>query len=132
MKKNGPFDIDSKKSSFTPPVKQKPKTSQLFITQNYPHIQIPPHLTQEAEKKNIRMIKHTPCLEVILLSILNNGKPFSSKTSADCKKEFESRHIERVKRRDIKEYQRIFPKRVLDAQRSNVKELDILISFIII
>lgn len=81
-----------------------------------------------AKQKNIELIENHPCLEAILLSILRSGESFSNKTSAWCKKEFESNYIERKKRKDIAEYKKIFTKNLLDKQRGNILELNILIS----
>lgn len=81
----------------------------------------------EAKKRRILLIENTPCIEALLLSILESGKDFSSKTSAWCKKEFESKYIEKKKRSEVEEYQKHFPKNVLDKQRTTVEGLDRLI-----
>ncbi|HEY4503743.1 MAG TPA: RloB domain-containing protein [Candidatus Paceibacterota bacterium] len=44
---------------------------------------------KEANNRGIILIENTPCIEALLLSILESGTEFSSKTSAWCKKEFE-------------------------------------------
>ena len=83
---------------------------------------------QEAQNRNIELFVNTPCLEAVLLSILNNGKSYSDKKSPDCKKEFEASYIDAKKRTDIDEYSKIFPKALLDGQRSKVSELELLIA----
>ena len=81
-----------------------------------------------AESNGIRIIENTPCLEGVLLSILESGKSYSSMSSGDCKEEFESRYIRRQERRDKRKYEQYFPKALLDEERSRVEELDALIS----
>ncbi len=83
---------------------------------------------QEAEKRNIALIENKPCLEAILLAILNGGKSYADKKSPWCKKEFESKYLDSKKRTDIREYEKLFPKAALDAVRSKVPELDKIIS----
>ncbi len=83
---------------------------------------------QEAKNRNVTLIENTPCLEAILLSVLNAAKDYSSKRSPECKKEFESNYSDAKKRTDIREYERVFPKTLLDSQRSKVSALNTFIS----
>lgn len=83
---------------------------------------------KEAKIRGIDLLEHLPCLEGMLLSIFNSGKSFTNKKSSWCKKEFQSRYIEKKKRRESCEYEKIFPKKLLDRQRVNIVELDTLIS----
>lgn len=82
----------------------------------------------EARNRGINLIEHSPCLEALLLSVLRGGQSFSNRTSAWCKKEFESNYIEKKKRKEISEYEKVLPKTLLDEMRNNVVELDTLIS----
>ncbi len=75
----------------------------------------------------VLLIENNPCLERLLLEILSYGKKLGNKKSQDLKKEFERKHICKKKRCDIEEYEKIFPKKVLDAKRKNVAELDRII-----
>lgn len=81
-----------------------------------------------AKKKGVELLENTPCLEAVLLSILNNGQRFSSKTSSWCKSEFESKYLNKKKRSDLNEYQKVFPKTLLDSHRGDVVELGKFIS----
>lgn len=81
---------------------------------------------QTAKEYKIEMIENTPCLEFLLLSILD-GKP-KEKTSERCKKEFESKYMEKQKRSEASKYEELFPKRLLDSKRAEIEELDRLIS----
>lgn len=83
---------------------------------------------QEAISRSIDLIENTPCLEAILLAILNDGKNYSDKQSSWCKSEFESNYLDEKKRTEINEYGKIFPKMLLDIQRSKVSELNKLIA----
>ena len=80
----------------------------------------------EANKIGVVIIEHTPCLEKMLLPIVN-GKHPASADSEEYKKEFESKYIERKKRGDSREYERVFPKELLDSKRKSTPELDALI-----
>jgi len=81
---------------------------------------------QEAKNRGIELIENTPCLESLLVSILDK-KP-AGKNSAWCKGEFESKYIEKKKRGELSEYIKLFPKKLLDGQRQKIPELDKLIS----
>ena len=74
------------------------------------------------------MIENTPCLEAILLGILNDGKNYSDQQSSWCKSEFESKYLDKKKRTEQNEYGKIFPKSLLDKQKAKVPELQKFIS----
>jgi hypothetical protein len=82
---------------------------------------------QEAIKNHIEFIEHSPCIEAVFLLILGYRVDVKQKTSAWCKKEFESKYIGSKKRSEEFEYQKIFPKELLDHKRSKIKELSRLI-----
>jgi hypothetical protein len=79
----------------------------------------------EAKKRNIELIENTPCLEYLLISILSK-KP-NGKSSTECKREFESKYINRKKRGEPNEYTKLFPKKLLEVQRLKIPELNSLI-----
>jgi len=81
----------------------------------------------EAVKKRIELIEHLPCIEAVLLIVLGCKVDVKQKTSAWCKKEFESKYIDGKKRTEELEYQKLFPRKILDQKRSKVKELNRLI-----
>lgn len=81
---------------------------------------------QTAKENKIEMIENTPCLEFLLLSILD-GSP-KEKTGDKCKKEFESKYLEKQKRSEASKYEELFPKRLLDIKRLKMPELEKLIS----
>ena len=78
---------------------------------------------QEAIKYKIELLKNTPCLEAMLLSILKGGKSFANKPSKWCKKEFEEKYISKKKRSEKNEYAKLFPKKILDEQSNNLPVL---------
>jgi len=83
----------------------------------------------EAQQKGIELLENHPCLEATLfLSIVRPNQSFSNKTSDWCKKEFESNYISKKKRKDSLEYEKIFPKTLLDSQRVSIEELNTFIS----
>jgi hypothetical protein len=80
---------------------------------------------QEAKNRGIELIENTPCLEHLLVSILDE-KP-SGKNSNWCKGEFESKYIDKKKRGEPSEYIKLFPKKLLDDKRSEISGLNKLI-----
>lgn len=82
----------------------------------------------EATKKGICLLEHTPCLESILLSILHEGRSYKNKSSKWCKQEFESKNLDSKKRSETNEYVRLFPKHILNKQKSKIPELKKLIN----
>ncbi|MEA3248738.1 MAG: hypothetical protein U9Q03_00070 [Patescibacteria group bacterium] len=81
-----------------------------------------------AQKNGIELLENTPCLEAILLSILRDGKSFSNKTAPWCKKEFKSGYLDERKKTDIREYEKVFPKELLDQRCIDVDELEQVVS----
>jgi hypothetical protein len=80
---------------------------------------------QEAKNRNIEIIENTPCLEFLLITIINK-KPIG-KNSNWCKGEFESKHLDKKKRGESSEYIKLFPKKLLDIKRLKISELNKLI-----
>lgn len=83
---------------------------------------------EEAKSRGVELLENSPCLEAMLLSILKEGQSFSNKNSPWCKNEFESSYLDKKKRTEIEEYRKIFPKELLDNQRSKISELETLIT----
>ena len=83
---------------------------------------------QEAQNRSIELIENTPCLEAVLLAVLNDGKSYSGKQSSWCKSEFESKYLNKKKRTELNEYGNIFPKSLLDKQKVKISELQKFIS----
>jgi hypothetical protein len=81
----------------------------------------------EAKHRGIILVENTPCLEALLLAILNDGKTYSAKVSSWCKSEFESNFLTKKKRAEMDEYVKLFPKTVLDKQRLKIPGLNSLI-----
>ncbi len=81
----------------------------------------------EAESRKIELLENTPCLEALLLGILRKGKSFSNKSPDWCKSEFESNYLDRHKRTEIEEYQKVFPKNILEERRKDISVLNQLI-----
>lgn len=83
---------------------------------------------QEAINRNIELVENTPCLEAILLTILNNGENYSGRQSSWCKSEFESNYMDEKKRTELNEYRKYFPKSLIDKQKTKIAELQKFIS----
>lgn len=80
---------------------------------------------EEAKKRNIELIENTPCLEGFLLLTLGDKKTFSN--SHSYKSEFEKNYISEDRRDDSKEYEKVFPKELLERRRLEISALDALI-----
>lgn len=74
---------------------------------------------KKAREKSIVLIENTPCLEYLLLKILDQ-KP-TRINSKYCKKYFKKQY-------GTNDYFKLFPKKLLDQKRKEIIELDKLIS----
>lgn len=81
---------------------------------------------KEAKSKGVELLENTPCLEYLLISIID--KEPGEKNSIWCKSEFESKYLSTNKRGEPSEYDRLFPKNLLNSKKSTIPELDKLIS----
>ncbi|MFH1533308.1 MAG: RloB domain-containing protein [Nitrospirota bacterium] len=84
---------------------------------------------EKARAHSIELIENTPCLEALLLSILQDID-FKSRSSAWCKREFEKKYIAKKQRTETHRYEKLFPKNNLEKQRKRIIILDQLISVI--
>jgi hypothetical protein len=81
---------------------------------------------EEAKNRKIELIENTPCLEAVLMSVLEKETP-TNKGSWWYKNEFQSKYIERRKRDDPTEYTKVFSRQILENERARVVELNRLI-----
>lgn len=82
---------------------------------------------QIARQKGIKIIELRPCIEALLLSILEPRKKIHAKSSSWCKKEFESRYISDRQRSNIKRLESLLPKYLLDTRREGNEALNKII-----
>lgn len=80
-----------------------------------------------AADHGIRLIENTPCLESLLLAILEPNENLSGKTSTWCKSRFEKNFIEKKQRTELHRYEKLFPKSVLNTARKRVGSLNKII-----
>lgn len=81
---------------------------------------------EEAKNRNIQLLENTPCLECLLLSILEED--LEEKSSVWYKNRFESGYINKRKRSELNEYSKLFPKELLNKKRKKLQNLNDLIS----
>ncbi len=86
-------------------------------------------LKVKVQKQGIVCLENTPCLESFLLEILED-KDYSRHKTGDCKKIFEKKYLDGKKRKDKRNYEKIFPKAMLAKQSKKIKNLKILIDLI--
>ena len=78
-----------------------------------------------AKSKRLQILESTPCLEGLLLKILGEHVPDTSKL---CKEQLGVKLPGRLTSQE--DYKSKFPKRLLDARRDDVPELGRLLSFL--
>lgn len=86
---------------------------------------------QTATSKKINLLFSNPCLEALLLQILDPKTKISSWSSSKCKSEFERRFIPKLKRTQTSVYRDIFTKEILDEARARLPELDEIVVFML-
>jgi len=80
---------------------------------------------QLAKDKEIELLENTPCLEHLLLLILDSEE--ISADSKKCKKIFEEKYIAKRQRKEVYEYEKYFSKELLEEKRKIIKILDNII-----
>ncbi|MCF7795403.1 RloB domain-containing protein [Patescibacteria group bacterium] len=80
---------------------------------------------QFTRDKEIELLENTPCLEHLLLMILDSEE--ISANSKKCKRIFEEKYIEKTKRKERYEYDKYFSKELLEKKREIIKILDYII-----
>ncbi len=86
--------------------------------------------TKKAKELSIVLVKNFPCLDSVLLAILDSARDYSNKKSEWCKKEFQDKYIPKGDRDDLRKYKKVFPINLLDKRRKNYAPLDIMINLI--
>ncbi|MFC1644529.1 hypothetical protein ACFL08_00705 [Patescibacteria group bacterium] len=86
-------------------------------------------LKAERQSRGVVCVENNQCLESLLLEILE-GKDYSQQRSCDCKKMFEKKYLDGKKRKNKRNYGKIFPKRLLAKQAKKIKNLKMLIDLI--
>lgn len=85
---------------------------------------------QMSKKTGIKLIWSIPCIEALLLTIIEH-KDFSRYKSKTCKQRFEAKYIPSGKRADSRAYGNLFPISIVEEARKTIPELNSLIDFII-
>jgi hypothetical protein len=79
-------------------------------------------------KPPIEVLKATPCIEGLLLAILQYPKFSQHRTSSDnCKREFETKYISANRKTDPRSYAAKFSRKVLDDHRKAIPELETIL-----
>ncbi len=77
---------------------------------------------------NVIVMRTIPCIERLLINILEPSKRISSWNSTRLKNYFEANHIPEDKRTDVRAYKAIFTETVLDNAKARLPELQALIN----
>jgi len=83
-----------------------------------------------AANDNVILNFSYPCLDALLLSILDPGTNHSNWSSSRCKSRFESEYIPERRRTFIQPYGSLFTLEVLEEARIRIPELDDLLKFV--
>lgn len=81
------------------------------------------------QKDNMQLCWSNPCIDALLLLILNPDKSYTRYNSTACKRMFEGSYIAAAKRSNSAIYDRLFTKAKLETARESIKELDQIIKF---
>lgn len=81
-------------------------------------------------KPHIEMLNATPCIEGLLLAILDTGFSQQATTSVESKRIFETNHLPEDKKTDKRSHERIFSRQVIEERRTVVPELDAILKAI--
>lgn len=88
-------------------------------------------LKKQAKENNVTLVVFEPCLEALLLSIIDGSKDLHNEKCWKLKKRFESKYLSRVKRSRAENYKLYFPLEKLEKTRKkknhNARKLDFLI-----
>ncbi len=84
-------------------------------------------LEKKVHSAGIILIKNTPCFESLLLRILGRDD-FAGKSNDKCKKEFQSKYVGKGKRANWRNYEKFFPKKLLEQKQKEILNLKIIIS----
>lgn len=80
-----------------------------------------------ARRFQIEILTSTPCLEGLILSIINDGKNYLACKSSLCKAEFESYFKDKRNPIESEDFKKILKKSLLDKIRKRITELDKLL-----
>jgi len=79
------------------------------------------------KKPHLEILTATPCIEGLLLAILDVNFSPSAVTAGECKRIFERRYLPKDRKTYKHSYARIFSRQMIDARRGSVPELDAIL-----
>lgn len=82
-----------------------------------------------AQAKHLKMVGSEPCIEGLLLSVLE-GKNYSTRTTKFCKDRFHKLYLNERDATDYRKYSRLFTKKILDKSKAKLKQIEILIDLL--
>ncbi len=83
-----------------------------------------------AKKKKITLIENVPCLEMLLLQILDYNLKGKQKDSQALKKLFENQYIPANRRTDLSKYSEIFTKEIITNKLDSISILKTLVDLL--
>jgi len=89
----------------------------------------PPDAIALAQKESLELIPSKPCVEGLLLSILNPDRDWTRQTVKDCKQEFH-KFIAEEHKTDVRKYALIFSKELLESSKSRLPEISKIIALL--
>jgi len=80
-------------------------------------------LSDEARKKSIELIGSSPCLEGLLLSILEPRANYNNRSSSDCKRHFQDIYLNADRAITDVDCAQLFQKNILDQAKVGIQPL---------
>lgn len=99
----------------------------VIVDTDKPHDEIA-QAEQRARESSITILANHPCLEAVLLSILQPGPNYKEKSSTWCKRTFQEKYINYRSHPDKYAYLRTFPLALLERAKSRVPELENMVA----
>lgn len=84
-------------------------------------------LKRKAERYGILCIEHKPCLEAFLLEIIEGKSYAHHQRCCECKERFENIYLDKKKRKDKRNYSKVFPESLLLRRAQKIKNLKMII-----
>lgn len=84
--------------------------------------------TRMHKRPCIQMLSATPCIEGLLLAILDTGFSQQAATSSESKRIFETKYLPADKKTDRCSYGRILPKQIIEKHRTRIAELHAILT----
>ncbi len=88
---------------------------------------VDPKIKKKVSMSGIICLENKPCLEAMLLQILENKDYSRQLKCGNCKRLFESKYLNDKKRKDKRNYKKLFSKKILQQKAKEIENLKVII-----